>query len=384
MRSFEDVFSEEVSGLQTAIASIPTEQAHIERCMELARAVVWSGSNEGNEIGRLLGGKGVAIFDRVTQRIDASLSLENGEELRDASRFLLWLMRVHDIGKCDRETLRYVGSGHEERSGDYVSNKAAVLVNELRWSEENATLLVGLSRYHSHLGIARLGEVSNVFLEPVLLELLKMNTRRRRLFLDLLVVMTCCDAGASGDFGSRTFYLDESRIVFYAEVAEELFGIAERFSDGDSTVAPQAILEDAASLERTIVRIRRMVTADNRLETQSSEVSLALEAVMDRSLFDLKAFALTQFDHGAYVFAPLLARLLEEEGSVDRAVMERFLIFLGQLCTRDGSRKTIQFRGSFSMKADLQAANGERFRRLCTAVKSGDPVKIQVVLEQAD
>lgn len=384
MRSFEDVFAEEIEGLRTAIASIPTEQAHIERCMELADGVEWDRSNAGNEFGRLLGAKGVAIFDRVTQRLADSLSSEKARELRNVSEFLARLMRIHDIGKCDLTTLCYDGSGHEERSGDYVLDKAAVLVEELQWSEENAALLVHLSRFHSHLGIARLGEVSNVFLEPILLELLKMDTRRKRLFLDTLVVMTCCDAGASGNFDTGTFYLDESRIVFYTEIADELFTIAELLGGEESDVASRALLEHAASLETTIVRIRRMVTAENSLSAGSSDVSLAIEAVIGRSLFDLKAFALTQFDHGAYVFAPLLSILAEEAATVDRAAMEKFIIFLGQLCTKDDSLKTIQFRRSFSMKADLQAANGERFRRLCTAVKSGEPELIRTVLEQAE
>ncbi|MBD5778796.1 hypothetical protein IEN85_04785 [Pelagicoccus sp. NFK12] len=384
MRSFEDVFAEEISGLRIATSSIPTEQAHLERCMELAGEVVWSGSNAGNEIGRLLGDRGVALFDRVANRLAAALASEEAEELRGPSQFLAWIMRVHDIGKCDLKTLRYDGSGHEERSGDYVLAKAGRLADELGWSEENAALLVHLSRFHSHLGIARLGEVSNVFLEPVLLELLRMDTRRKRLFLDFLVVMTCCDAGASGNFDTGTFYLDESRIVFYTEIADELFDIAETFAGSDAKSASLALLENAACFERTVVRIRRMVTAENRLHTRSSEVSRALEAVIERSLLDLQSFALTQFDHGAYVFAPLLALLADEAGGLDRTALEKFLIFLGQLCAKDGSRKTVQFRRSFSMKADLQAANGERFRSLCAAVKSGSPEKMRVVIERTE
>ncbi len=326
----------------------------------------------------------MALFDRVVQRLADSLSSEEAGELQDASQFLVWLMRVHDIGKCDLETLRYDGSGHEVRSGDYVLAKAPVLVGELQWREENAALFVHLSRFHSHLGIARLGEVSNVFLEPVLLVLLKMNTRRKRLFLDTLVVMTCCDAGASGNFDTGTFYLDESRVVFYTEVADELWGLAKRFSGNDSSAASRALLEHAASVECTVARIKRMVTAENRLDAQSNDVSLALESVIGRSLFDLQAFALTQFDHGAYVFAPLLSLLAEEAGIVKRAALEKFLIFLGQLCAKDGSRKTVQFRRNFSMKADLQEANGERFRALCTAVKSGKPEEVRMVLGRMD
>ncbi|EDY83736.1 hypothetical protein VDG1235_3363 [Verrucomicrobiia bacterium DG1235] len=373
MSEFEDIFSEEIDGLERAISEVPSERKHIRRCMELVGVVEWDGSNAGNEIGALLGRRGCRLFDEMTRRIASALEGEAAAELQDAGQFLHWLMLVHDIGKYDLETQSYNGSGHEERSGDYVLRKCRDLQAELHWERGNAELLVHLTRFHSQLGIARLGEVSNVFLEPILAALLNLDSKRKRLFLDFLVVMTCCDAGASGNFETNAFYLDESRITLYGQVADELFAIAEKFGPQEHAAAAKALVAHASSTINTTKRIKRMVTSENLMDAAERDIELALGVVVSGGLFDLKRFALTQFDHGAYVFAPLLMRLSGEAESLSVNLLQKFLVFLGVLCAASEGKRVIQFRRSFSMKADLQAANGNRFEALVEAVKSGDP-----------
>ncbi|MEM9159503.1 MAG: hypothetical protein AAGB46_10680 [Verrucomicrobiota bacterium] len=384
MSTFEEIFSEEISSLERAISDIPSEQQHIGRCISLAEIVEWGISNTQNELGVLLGDRGCRLFDQITGRIAATSEKQEADELRDCKRFLRWLMIVHDIGKYDREALEYNGSGHEERSGDYVFAKIDALRESLRWRKENAELFVHLTRFHSQLGIARLGEVSNVFLEPILEALLAMDSSRKRLLLDYLIVMTCCDAGASGNFGTKTFFLDESRVALYGQVSDELFSVAERFQSQERAAALRALLEQAASDENTVVRIKRMITSDNRMNASDSDVEFALRSVASRGLFNPKRFALTQFDHGAYVFAPLLWRLCGWADRVSYDVLLKFILFLGLLCSESRTKKIIQFRGCFSMKADLMAANGERFQALCESVESGDPHKIAQVLKRTD
>lgn len=384
MDAFEQIFSEEMEGLESAISGIPSEQRHIRRCMALAEAVEWDRSNDRNEIGKLLGARGCRWFDQVTRRIASTVENETDDELRDGRRFLRWLMLVHDIGKFDRATGSYNGSGHEERSGDYVSSKSFALQRELHWSQASADLLVHLTRFHSHLGITRLGEVSNVFLEPILDVLVGWNSGRKRLFLDYLIVMTCCDAGASGDFEAERFYLDESRIEHYVQVAEELLGLAEQFGLDQRSAASRALLAHASDIDSTVARIRRMITSENRMDAADRDIQAALRSVVSRGIFDPRRFALTQFDHGAYVFAPLLARISDRAEHVTMDALEKFIAFLGVLSASSDERKVIQFRCSFSMKTDLRSANRTRFEALCDAVESGDPKRIDRVAKAAD
>ncbi len=381
MNSFQHIFAEEIECLENVISEIPSEEMHIQRCIDLAGIVEWDQSNAGSEIGQMLGPKGVLIFDEITRRIASNLKDESSEELRDYREFLNYLMLVHDLGKYNIETNSYDGSGHEARSGEYVQKKHAQLLSRLNWERGNADLLVHLTRFHSHLGIARLGEVSNVFLEPILDVLIDLTTERKRLLLDFLVVLTCCDAGASGNFETKTYFLDESRITLYDQIATELFEISERFEPGNRSEASTALIERSSSIESTVLRIKRMVTSDNQLTVGDDDVKTALQKVVYKDGLNTRNLALTQFDHGAYVFAPLLTRLSRGDDLVSQGTIEKFLNLLGRLCDGRTESNVIQFRHSFSMKTDLQSANRSRFETLCKAVEQEDLHAIDEILK---
>jgi hypothetical protein len=286
------------------------------------------------------------------------------------------------LGKYNGNTDRFDGANHEERTADLVIDKREMLISGLGWKEENVGLLANLVRYHGVLGITHLGEASIIFLSPLLDSLTSLNSERKRLFLDLLIVLTCCDAGASGDFTTNRFYLDYSRLALYDQLTRELFALSEGIGKADQLDSCTALLEKACEFAETAIRIKRMVSSGNRLTIGEGVIESLLEGMCAERSFDPTSFALTRFDHGAYVFEPLLGSLNRENGSVSRESLYKLLLLIGYLCKGRERLNVIQFRDSFSMKADLRAINKNNFSELLNAVEQGDHRKIGQVLRK--
>ncbi len=380
MMTFENVFSDAKKRLDHALRGNAPEQHHIQRCLTLAEMIEWNHSNLGNELGKMLGAKGVLLFDTIAPRVSSLLQDETTSELRNYQRFMHELMFVHDLGKIDPNTHAFDGSNHEARSADIIAENQDALQNELHWTEDNIEFLVYLTRHHGLFGITRIGEASIVFLSPILESLINLNTNRKQLFLDFLTLLTCCDAGASGDFATNTFYLDESRITLYDQLSRELFAISENLKQKDHAEASSALLAKASEFSNTVVRIKRIITSDNQLSAPDERIEKALNKMLSSGRFDAKSFALTRFDHGAYVFPQLLTHMERENKIVSEESLEKLLLFLGILCDGQHTQRIIPFRGSYSMKADLQARNANNFYALREAVEQGDPQKISDVL----
>jgi hypothetical protein len=382
MRTFEDVFADAKKRLDRALQGNASEQYHIQRCLTLAETIEWNHSNVGNEFGEMLRAKGILLFDKIIQRITSLLRDETTPELRNHRKFMHHLMFVHDLGKYNPHTHTYDGTNHEVRSANIVAENQETLQQELHWTKENVALLVHLTRYHGLLGITRIGEASMVFLSPILDRLIGLSADRKHLFLDLLIVLTCCDAGASGDFTTKTFYLDDSRIALYDQLSHELFLISTNLMRRHHADASNALLAQASEFTNTAVRIKRIVTSNNLLTIPDDRIETVLHEMLSRRRLDATSFALTRFDHGAYVFAPLLTHLERGKKSISQDSLAKLLLLLGVLCGSENTRRVIQFRDSFSMKADLQTRNAQNFYELCDAVERGEPQKIADVLRK--
>ena len=380
--TFEIIFSDLKMRLDGVIREMPSEQSHIERCEHLATVVNWKASNDKNEFGEMLGSRGVRLFDEITNRVRISSEKVYAHEMRDCGKFLYYLMFVHDLGKYDRETKLYNGSNHEMRSAEFVIDRGFELREKLGWSQGTVEILTQLIRYHGHLGVVRLGEVSSVYLAPILETLVRLDKDSRRLFLDYLILLTCCDAGASGNFEEGRYFLDESRVYLYDQLSEELLKISVQLDDNNTGFGANALLELAATVSHTAIRIGRIFTSDNRIAVSNERIEKALAKYISIGDFNTYNFALTQFDHGAYVFAPILSKLSRDQNVVSDASLERFICFLGRLSLDLPRGGLFQFRETFSMKKDLSASNRGRFDELYDGVESGDSKKIGDVLSR--
>lgn len=380
MNTLENVFSEDKRQLDRALETIPSEQLHIERCLTLAATINWNSSNANNEFGVMLGQKGILLFDETTQRISALLRNELARELRDYQKFLHDLMFVHDLGKYNSDTNKYDGRDHEERSALIVAGKEKLLLRKLNWTKGNATLFKQLTRFHGLFGITRIGEVSIVFLSPIIEYLIDLNSDKKKLFLDLLVILTCCDAGASGDFTSNTFYLDDSRITLYDQLSRELFHLSEKVMHTPASGVFHSLVAEACEFTNIVTRIKRIVTGNNLLTISERIIEEVLRDLLSKQQLDAKGFALTRFDHGAYVFGPLLAKLERGNTDISRDTLKKFILFLGILCQGQSSLYVVQFRDTFSVKSDLIERNGAKFSALYEAIDSHDPQRISDVL----
>jgi hypothetical protein len=389
MAKFYSVFGEYWGALQDALSDNITEWDHVERCKALARSIQWHPIHAGGDFSKLLKADGIRILEKVLKRISETLANEKAEELQDPSRLIEQIMHVHDLGKYVRENgrVKYNGANHEKRSAEIIQERAS----EIGWQLINVALLHDLALYHGLLGITRTGEVSIAFLWPILETLKPFNAARKRLFLDLLIVLTCCDSGATLDPQTKRYYLDDSRVKLYDEVSNELFAASEHANTLHN------LFETASAFNQTSIRINRIVTSGSRnLSIDEQTINQALQAVMAAGLLDLEKFARTRFDHGFYVFEPLLWNLNgEKEGKVACETLEKLLKLIGVLSSRDERLSVISqyvtvstgdgkewlseigLRNTFSMRdADYAKRNNERFKLLEDSVRSGDPVKI--------
>ncbi len=389
MADFYSAFSNDWSNLQKALKENKTERDHVERCKTLARSIEWNTTNAGRDFSQMLSSGGIKDFEDVLRQIKEAPRTENAPELQEASRLIEQIMHVHDLGKYVVESsgLKYRGADHEKRSAAIVLEKAGAL----EWRPINVVLLHDLALHHGLLGITRTGEASLAFLWPILESLEPLSTHRKRLFLDLLIVLTCCDAGATLDAQTKKYYLDDSRVTLYKETVDDLLEVS---THGDAFAA---LFQKASDFEYTVERIGRIVTSGSRnLFASKQAIREALESVVELGLLDLKKFARTRFDHGFYVFEPLLWDLNEgKEGEVSRENLIKLLSLIGFLASGDeelaairkyeqlsnGGTKdwlsVIGLRDSFSMRDDnYKKRNGKRYELLLEAVQTGNPVGI--------
>lgn len=377
---FQELFSKDKERLERVIRGNTLEQNHFKRCMFLAESIEWESGHAGIDFQAMLGMKGILILEKTIQRINALLSEETAQELLNQREFLRNLMLVHDLGKYNKKTLDFDGANHGERSAQVVAEKKRALHQGLHWKEENVYFFLNLIRYHGRLGTIRLGEASIVFLSPLLDFLSSLTPSRRRLFLDFLILVTCCDAGASGDFAANRFYLDYSRLQFYSQLSEELLAVAAQLKTSPHAGAHSALLEQASGFDHTASRIKSIIASGNRMSVSQRVLHAALKEACAKGEFDPRSFALTRFDHGAYVFEPLLTKLQKGRRSVSRVSLDKLLLFLGLLCKRKKSPSIVRFRDSFSMKSGLQEANEENFSELFDAVREANHQRIKKIL----
>jgi hypothetical protein len=377
---FKDLFSRDKERMERVIRGNTAEQSHIRRCLSLAEAIDWKNGRAGPQFRFMLRKKGTLILDETVKRINSLLSRETAPELRNQREFLCNVMFAHDLGKYNREKREFDGANHEERSADLVTHQKDDLLQELRWQKESVHLFINLVRHHGSLGIVRLGEASIVFLSPLISFLSCLRPERRILFLDFLIIVTCCDAGASGAFLTGKFYLDYSRISFYSHLTKQLLAFAEKNDMAPYPEAYPALLEQASGFVHTAARIRSIVTSGNRLSVSRRVLDSVLKETCSSGEFIPRKFALTRFDHGAYVFEPLLAELQKGRRSVSNDHLRRLLLLFGMLCKSKESLNILEFRDSFSVKSGLGAGNRANFRELSDAVQEGDPRRIRKVL----
>lgn len=369
--TFEALFAEDKSLLDRALADNWLEQNHQRRCMELAHLVNWKAGNRDNEFARLLGPHGVNLFDQTLLRIKDKTKHLLDPQLQDPQQFLIYALFVHDLGKYDATIGRFNGIGHEERSAQIVERQRTALCRNLGWSEESADLLIGLARFHSFLGVIHLGGASMVYLEPLLLWLLPHDESRQRLFLDLLIALNCCDAGASGNFETQQFYLNHERLQTYCQAAEQLMEAASQLRQSEHLDPAAVLIEQATTVPNMVKRIQRIVASGNALSATTDVVTAAITNAIKSGVLNPRGFALTRFDHGAYVFEPLLHRLSPPSGMVSVEMLDKLLRLIGFLSMKTTAITIVQFRDSFSMKPDLQPQNHERFEILLQAVERG-------------
>lgn len=379
--TFQEAFAEDKENLDRAIQTNPAEQKHLERCQALAGGIRWENGTGGKDFEKMLGGVGSRIFSEVIARLDRLLQKEEAGELRDRRGFISNLMFAHDLGKFNRTAAGFDGSGHEERSAEIVDGKRSALKG-VPWRQENVDLLADLVRYHGYLGITHIGEASIVFLNPLLVSLSKMASERRQLFLDLLIVLTCCDAGASGDFSAKRFYLDVARMKLYQQLADDLHCLSAEMSNSGHPDSMAVLKRKASGFEQTAVRIKRIATSSNRLIVGINTVERVLKEFWVSKGLDPGSFAITRFDHGAYVFEPLLAELGKGSRSVSPKTLHKLLFLIGILCNGRKKAEVIRFRESFSMKEDMRPANAKRFHELVDAVDRTDRKAIVDVMRR--
>jgi hypothetical protein len=284
-------------------------------------------------------------------------------------------MFAHDLGKYNRR--EFDGANHEERSADLVTHQKDDLLQELRWQKESVPVHKPSSAPWKSRHCPARRSLHRLFV-PMFSFCLR--PERRILFLDFLIIVTCCDAGASGAFLTGKFYLDYSRISFYSHLTKQLLAFAEKNDMAPYPEAYPALLEQASGFVHTAARIRSIVTSGNRLSVSRRVLDSVLKETCSSGEFIPRKFALTRFDHGAYVFEPLLAELQKGRRSVSNDHLRRLLLLFGMLCKSKESLNILEFRDSFSVKSGLGAGNRANFRELSDAVQEGDPRRIRKVL----
>ena len=394
--TFQDLFAEDKQHLDNALAANVLEQNHLRRCMDLAHMIQWSGGdgftpnkqnggnplhkeqhgNGDNEFGRLLGVDGVSSFNQVLNRIVSYARNSANPQLSEPQKFLTYALYIHDLGKYDETLDRFNGADHEERSAQIAIRQQNNLISQLGWQAESVDLLVGLARFHAILGIVHLGGASMLYLTPLLEWIIGFGENEQRLFLDLLIILNCCDAGASGNFATQQFYLNRARLLTYIRAADEIMRASRNLQQEKHTDPQAALLEQATQLPNVVERIQRIVSSNNALSVAPCVAKNALQNVISRGYFNPTSFALTRFDHGTYVFEPLLHRLLQESASVTEEALTKLLLLIGLLCRDIHTSTVIPLRDIYSMKADLQPQNQRRFDTLVNAVATGQPEAI--------
>jgi len=123
-----------------------------------------------------------------------------------------------------------------------------------------------------------------------------------------------------------------------------------------------------------------MVTGGNRLAVSRRTLEAVLADACSSEEFDPRRFALTRFDHGAYVFEPPLAKLQRGRRAISAHSLKRLLMLLGLLCEDSDSPCVIRFRDYFSVKSGLGKKNQSNFNELFEGVKEGDRHRIERIL----
>ena len=127
-----------------------------------------------------------------------------------------------------------------------------------------------------------------------------------------------------------------------------------------------------------------IITSGNRPMTASDKhVRDALRKAIDRGALDPESLARTRFDHGFYVFEPILWDLSETVGtsntlSVDS--LDKFLVLLGILSGGNGWLSVTGLRRSFSAR---YPENKRRLENLSSGVRTGDEHKMRDVVNSA-
>lgn len=396
--TFQDIFAIDQQNLEQALAANILEQNHLKRCMELVEMLRWPSNhlnndglnNDGryrnnidNEFGRLLGCEGVALFDSILQRIVRATAKHSNPQLQDPRLFLTYAIFVHDLGKYDALLNNYNGTEHEERSAQIVERQRERLTQLLSWHEESIDILVALARFHAFLGIVHLGGASMVYLAPLLDWLTQQKHMSARLFLDLLIALNCCDAGASGNFETRSFYLNSARLTNYIDAANTLIHAIHDLNSQTSVDSEVVLASHSIEMDSMVRRIQRIVSSNNFLSVSPSMAKQALDDVIESGYLNPCGFALTRFDHGAYVFEPLLRRMNPSARTVNSDSITNLLLFIGLMSRKVDSLTVLSFRDTFSMKPDLQPQNQLRFNALLSAVSSGQPDSMQRLVDSA-
>ena len=234
MADFYEVFLKDRERLQDAVSNNPTDRDHISRCKVLAASVDWDSVDAGHEFRQMLGPTGLQTFNAVLERTKRRATSQTISELRDPKALLIQLMHVHDLGKSEG------GVGHEQRSAEIILRSR----QSLAWSPIGTQLLHGLVLNHGLMGITRTGEASVAFLVPLLRSVCDLPADVAGIFLDLLILLTCCDSGATVDPSTKQYYLDDSRVKLYNQVAHDLLQASRQHNPFG------ALLQKAAGLEQ--------------------------------------------------------------------------------------------------------------------------------------
>ena len=370
------VFADCMKNLQNVIVNNNSEIKHIERCQYLAKLIKWNSSSQHKEFTDMLGNNGIKIFQEIIDRIKLNLSNQITAELLPLEHLIEQIMYIHDLGKFDKDKNNgdYNGVSHEERSFSIIESKRNDLTR-IEWQDESISMLSHLARYHALLGITRTGEASMMFLSPIVEFIQHLNQDRKRLFLDLLILLTCCDSGASGNFDKPEYFLDYSRIKLYNDSSNFLLitSSKENISILGEISTNQNYMEE---------QIERIITSGSLgLSIDRSTIKTVLrDEIFDQNFRN--NLVKTRFDHGFYVFEELLFKLNQSNKQINDNSLWEFLNFIKLLFRNKEAiyPNIINFRDSFSIKSDLEKKNRENFESLLSVIQMGNNDAIDKIL----
>ncbi len=205
-------------------------------------------------------------------KVDISkLNIEN----KDFER-LFMLMFLHDFYKLTAQ------KEHARLGADFLAQP------------ENVELI----RYHDALGIINTGEASLRSLIPLITFLSKLDPKKRKDFLQGLVILTMSDVASLG-------FLNDSRIKTYQSVVTQIEQVI------TANNLDKIVKDDTAS------RLRHLIHSNNRCCIELGLIENCLELYAEKETFKDK-LQYVRFDAGAYVLEPLIRYLHDPSTTPNR------------------------------------------------------------------